>query len=81
MLLAWAGLMWAFFPGSERYDFTYQVGDIWRRADVEAPFDFAIYKSEAELEREREQVRRQTPRFSEARANRFRRRSADSIPC
>lgn len=61
VLLAWAGLMWAFFPGSERYDFTYQVGDIWRRADVEAPFDFAIYKSEAELEREREQVRRQTP--------------------
>lgn len=61
LLLLWAGLIWALFPGIETYDFSYQVGDVWRRADVEAPFDFAIYKTEAELEREREQVRRQTP--------------------
>lgn len=39
----------------------YSVGEPWRADDLTAPYTFSLMKSEAELEEEREEIRRQTP--------------------
>lgn len=39
----------------------YSVGEPWRADDLTAPYTFSLIKSEAELEEEREEIRRQTP--------------------
>ena len=52
VLLTWLGLVLT--PGRSTYDpfFDIQVGSVADR-DVIAPFDFPVYKNEAQLERER----------------------------
>jgi cyclic-di-AMP phosphodiesterase PgpH len=40
---------------------SYTVGEPWRADDLTAPFTFALQKSQAELDEERDQVRESTP--------------------
>ncbi|CAM3265753.1 HDIG domain-containing metalloprotein [Rhodothermus bifroesti] len=51
------------FPRKEVYQFTVQVGEVWQHNDLEAPFDFALYKDAAQLANERRQVMLQTPPY------------------
>ena len=55
VLLTWLSLVLT--PGRRTYDpfFDIQVGSVADR-DVIAPFDFPVYKNEAELERERQEA-------------------------
>ena len=53
----------AAFPRRSFYQYAVQVGDEWRQETLEAPVDFAIYKSPETLEREREEVRYRTPPY------------------
>lgn len=39
----------------------YSVGEPWRSDDLTAPYTFSLMKSEAELEEDKDKVRRQTP--------------------
>ena len=39
----------------------YSVGEPWRADDLTAPYTFSLMKSEAELEEERQEIRRNTP--------------------
>jgi cyclic-di-AMP phosphodiesterase PgpH len=51
------------FPTREPYDQISQVqpGDVWQRQEVIAPFKFPIFKSEAQLEAERDSIRFDEP--------------------
>lgn len=49
------------FPRGQEYQYTVGVDDIWRQANLQAPFSFAIQKPEEEIERERAQIRATTP--------------------
>ena len=52
-MLVTASLIVVIFPHTrhgEHYD--YKVGAVWRGADLDAPYDFAVMKSEGEMERE-----------------------------
>ncbi|MCR5455767.1 MAG: HDIG domain-containing protein [Bacteroidales bacterium] len=44
-------------PKEGKFKYEYQKGSQWKHDDLSAPFDFAIYKTEAELEKERQEVR------------------------
>ncbi len=48
------------FPKGTVYQYTAEQDEIWRQPNLHAPFTFAILKPEAELEAEREEVRRRT---------------------
>lgn len=61
ILLILEGLTLAAFPRDDIYRYTLQVGDEWRREDFEAPFDFPLYKTDEQLQNEREEIRRTTP--------------------
>ena len=55
-----ATLIVIIFPHThEGMHYDYKIGAIWRDADLVAPFDFAVMKSEDEVEREREAERQQ----------------------
>ncbi len=43
--------VWA-FPRQQNYDLTVAEGTVWKRGNLVAPFEFAIYKREADLEAE-----------------------------
>ncbi|MDX1546268.1 MAG: HDIG domain-containing protein [Rhodothermales bacterium] len=51
----------AAFPRGQLYRYTIEVGEVWQRETLEAPFDFAIYKTPEELDEERREVRFSTP--------------------
>ena len=58
-MLLTAALIVVIFPHShhgERYD--YKVGAIWRGADLDAPYDFAVMKTEGEMAQEEAAERR-----------------------
>lgn len=57
------GLTLAAFPPTEQYTYFVKEGDVWRNESLLAPFDFAIYKDQATLEAERDQIRYKVPRF------------------
>jgi putative nucleotidyltransferase with HDIG domain len=61
--LSLIGLTMIAFPRKEVYQFTVQVGEVWQHNDLEAPFDFALYKDAAQLASERRQVMLQTPPY------------------
>lgn len=44
------------FPKEGKFRFEFQKGRPWMHADMQAPFDFPIYKSALELSRERDSV-------------------------
>ncbi|MBP3762587.1 MAG: HDIG domain-containing protein [Bacteroidales bacterium] len=59
LMLVTAAAIVALFPHErhgERYD--YKVGAVWRAADLTAPYDFAVMKSEGEVRMEQETERR-----------------------
>jgi len=47
------------FPDNAKFKYEFEKGQSWRYADLSAPFDFAIKKTESELETERAQVERE----------------------
>jgi cyclic-di-AMP phosphodiesterase PgpH len=51
------------FPQAESYEIGTRVreGDIWQRDEVIAPFSFAVFKSEEQLQAERDSVRYEEP--------------------
>ncbi|MEX2368402.1 MAG: HDIG domain-containing metalloprotein [Balneolaceae bacterium] len=53
-------LLYALPQTSFRQVASYTVGEPWRADDLTAPFTFALQKSEAELEEERQQIQRNT---------------------
>lgn len=53
----------AAFPRGEVYEYTVQVGDTWRRATLEAPFDFPVYVDQEQVQKKRDTVRRGTPPY------------------
>ncbi len=53
------------FPKAGSFQYEFQKGSPWRYETLNAPFDFPIYKTDAELAAEREKVtREQTPIFN-----------------
>lgn len=44
------------FPNTVKFKYEFKLGDTWRYEDLEAPFDFAIKKSEDELNTDRERI-------------------------
>ncbi|MEM1215871.1 MAG: HDIG domain-containing metalloprotein [Bacteroidota bacterium] len=48
------------FPAEQQFKYQYQKQQRWRYTDLEAPFDFAILKTEEELRADREEVLAQT---------------------
>jgi putative nucleotidyltransferase with HDIG domain len=53
----------AAFPRGEVYEYTVQVGDTWRQATLEAPFDFPIYIDQEQVQAKRDTVRKNTPPY------------------
>ncbi len=53
----------AAFPRSNVYQYTVEIGDEWHGETLVAPFDFSIYKSEAQLEAEQTAIRENTPPY------------------
>ena len=49
------------FPRGTVYQYTVEPDEIWRQPNLHAPFSFAIQKPAAQLEAEKESVRRATP--------------------
>ena len=46
-------------PKEGKFKYEYQKGSPWKHDNLIAPFDFAIYKSQAEIDAERETVRKE----------------------
>lgn len=65
IFLAMAVIAWLAFPRDVLFEYTVQVGDVWRQDTEFAPFSFAIYKDPDTLQAEREEVRRTTAPFFE----------------
>lgn len=63
ILLILVALTLAAFPRGEVYQYTVQVGDEWRADALRAPFDFPIYKTEEEIDVQREEIRGRTPPY------------------
>ena len=57
IFLALTAITVAAFQHGEVYEATVEVGDVWQRETLVAPFDFAIFKSEDSLQAERNRVR------------------------
>ena len=52
-------------PKEGKFKYEYQKGSPWKHDDLFAPFDFAIYKGQAEIDEEREAARKEArPYFS-----------------
>lgn len=49
------------FPRQQSYDLGVQIGSVWSRDDLVAPFQFAIFKPAEVLERERQEAEEATP--------------------
>ena len=59
-MLVTSVLIVVIFPHTDhglRYD--YKVGAVWRGADLTAPYDFTVMKSEEQVAEEQEAVRRE----------------------
>jgi len=57
LLFILAGLIisW-FFPKSKQFKYEYNIGQLWEYDDLYAETDYAIYKTEGELEKERDEL-------------------------
>lgn len=65
MILLVCSIIVYLFPKTGSFQYEYQKGMPWRYETLNAPFDFPIYKTEAELIEERENITRdQTPIFN-----------------
>jgi len=45
-----------FFPRQGKFRYEFQKGSPWQHADLIAPFDFSIYKTDIELQQERDEI-------------------------
>jgi len=61
IFLALVAITVATFRRGEVFEYTVEVGDVWQRETLTAPYDFAIYKSDDSLAAERNRVRYTTP--------------------
>ncbi len=61
LFLVLVGLTLAAFPRKESYILRAEIGEVWKDADLIAPFDFPVYKPPEELARERQEVRFRVP--------------------
>jgi putative nucleotidyltransferase with HDIG domain len=50
-------------PGGGKFKYEFNQGETWLHEELKAPFDFPIYKSEAELLEEQARVRKQSPDY------------------
>lgn len=50
-------------PKEGRFRFTYVLGHTWEHADLRAPFNFGIRKTEEELQNDRDEIRRNSKRY------------------
>ena len=53
------------FPKSGTFRYSFEKGKPWQSENLYAPFDFAIQKSGSELEKERQQISKESPVFFE----------------
>ncbi len=64
IFLVTATLLFLILPGEPKFKYEYQKGMPWRHENLVAPFDFAILKTPAELEKEKaEQLKTVIPYF------------------
>jgi putative nucleotidyltransferase with HDIG domain len=49
-----------FMPGGGKFKYEFNQGESWMYEELNAPFDFPVYKSEAELQQERSRVTKQS---------------------
>lgn len=62
IFLAVAGLIVVFIPRTSfKITTNYTIGEPWKQDDLTAPFTFSLLKSEEELAKERESIRKRTP--------------------
>jgi putative nucleotidyltransferase with HDIG domain len=54
--LVTAVLLFLIMPGEQKFKYEYQKGFPWSHENLVAPFDFAILKTESELEQEKEEL-------------------------
>jgi putative nucleotidyltransferase with HDIG domain len=47
-------------PGGSKFKYEFNQGEPWLHEDLNAPFDFPLYKSEAELQEERSRITKQS---------------------
>ena len=59
LVIVTAGVIVWFMPRDNKVTFKIEKGKIWEHADLTAPFDFPIYKSEAAVKAERDSVLRE----------------------
>ena len=65
LFLATTFLIVYLFPKSGTFRYSFENGKPWQSENLYAPFDFAIQKSEATLEKERAQIAKESPVFFE----------------
>jgi putative nucleotidyltransferase with HDIG domain len=56
--LVTAVLLFLIMPGEQKFKYEYQKGFPWSHENLVAPFDFAILKTESEMEQEKEELLR-----------------------
>lgn len=56
-ILATILLMW-FLPREEKFAYQYEVGRPWKYSQLIAPYDFTIYKTESEIQKEQDSVKK-----------------------
>lgn len=61
VILIICGVIVYLFPKAGSFQYEFQKGTTWRYETLSAPFDFPIYKTDAELAVEREKVTRDLP--------------------
>lgn len=65
IILIICGIIVFLFPKAGIFQYEFQKGMPWRYETLYAPFDFPIYKTEAELDQDKEKIiREQTPIFN-----------------
>ncbi len=65
LFLGLAALTVAAFPRGDFYEYTVEIGDVWRESTLRAPFDFPVYLQEERVEARRDTVRKNTPPYFE----------------
>src|SRR5690554_2867094 len=56
MILASIVLIATLFPKQPRFRYEYEKGKVWMHENLVSPYNFAVLKTQAELERDRENV-------------------------
>ncbi|WP_022834934.1 HD family phosphohydrolase [Salisaeta longa] len=57
------------FPQGDTFEYTVQVGDVWRQPTLVAPFNFPVYKDPALVQAQRDSARATAPPYARVRPN------------